>query len=147
MSSDPSTCFSALHRSSQRHGVPTLCRGIVCDLAMPLLSPDPFFILLHFPYLLLLYAPSSLSNLSPLFPPSLLLPQVTIDDRLPVGHRGEPLCSHSSNCDEFWISLIEKAYIKVSSKCPSFLPKASVGIQSREEPREVFCWDTCFCQL
>ena len=28
--------------------------------------------------------------------------------------------------------------MKVSSKCPSFLPKASVGIQSREEPREVF---------
>ena len=28
--------------------------------------------------------------------------------------------------------------MKVSSKCPSFLPKASVGIQSREEPKEVF---------
>ena len=52
-SSDPSTCFSALHRSSQRHSVPTVCRGIVCDLAMPFslqilslfsfISPTSFF--------------------------------------------------------------------------------------------------------
>ena len=44
----------------------------------------------------------------------LLLPQVTIDDRLPMGPHGEPLCSYSSSHDEFWISLIEKAYMKVS---------------------------------
>ena len=43
-----------------------------------------------------------------------LLPQVTIDDRLPMGPHGEPLCSYSSSRDEFWISLIEKAYMKVS---------------------------------
>ena len=39
--------------------------------------------------------------------------QVEIDDRLPVGRNDELLCSHSSNRDEFWVSLIEKAYMKV----------------------------------
>jgi len=41
--------------------------------------------------------------------------KVVIDDRLPVGHHGELLCSYSSSRDEFWISLIEKAYMKVES--------------------------------
>ena len=39
--------------------------------------------------------------------------QVVIDDRLPVGMAGELLCSYSSNEEEFWVSLIEKAYMKV----------------------------------
>jgi calpain-7 len=39
--------------------------------------------------------------------------KIELDDRLPVGKYGELLCSYSSNHDEFWISLIEKAYMKV----------------------------------
>ncbi len=39
--------------------------------------------------------------------------QVVIDDRLPISHSGELLCSYSNNADEFWVSLIEKAYMKV----------------------------------
>jgi len=31
-----------------------------------------------------------------------------------MGQNGELLCSFSTNHDEFWVSLIEKAYIKVS---------------------------------
>ena len=42
--------------------------------------------------------------------------QVEIDDRLPVSRSGELLCSHSSNRDEFWVSIIEKAYMKVGSR-------------------------------
>lgn len=40
--------------------------------------------------------------------------KVEVDDRLPAGRYGELLCSYSSNDDEFWISIIEKAYMKVS---------------------------------
>ena len=36
-----------------------------------------------------------------------------IDDRLPLGRDGQLLCSFSKHEDEFWISLIEKAYMKV----------------------------------
>ncbi|XP_054169050.1 calpain-7-like isoform X2 [Oppia nitens] len=39
--------------------------------------------------------------------------KVLIDDRLPVDKYGQLLCSYSSNKQEFWVSLLEKAYMKV----------------------------------
>lgn len=42
-----------------------------------------------------------------------LFNQITIDDYLPMGSHGELLCSYSNNRNEFWISLLEKAYMKV----------------------------------
>eukprot|EP00794_Sanderia_malayensis_P003102 gene3102-3570_t len=39
--------------------------------------------------------------------------KVVVDDTLPLGKDGQLLCSYSNNSDEFWVSLLEKAYIKV----------------------------------
>eukprot|EP01029_Cantina_marsupialis_P017185 TRINITY_DN3858_c0_g1_i1.p1 TRINITY_DN3858_c0_g1~~TRINITY_DN3858_c0_g1_i1.p1 ORF type:complete len:951 (+),score=238.09 TRINITY_DN3858_c0_g1_i1:136-2988(+) len=39
--------------------------------------------------------------------------KIIVDDRLPVDHRGNLLCAYSGNGRELWVSIIEKAYMKL----------------------------------
>ena len=39
--------------------------------------------------------------------------KIVVDDRLPISRGGELMCSHSTHREELWVSIIEKAYLKV----------------------------------
>uniref|UniRef100_A0A7S4BPK7 Calpain catalytic domain-containing protein n=1 Tax=Chrysotila carterae TaxID=13221 RepID=A0A7S4BPK7_CHRCT len=40
--------------------------------------------------------------------------RILVDDRLPLSRDGRLMCSHSSHKEELWVSIIEKAYLKVN---------------------------------
>ena len=40
--------------------------------------------------------------------------KVVVDDRLPVDRRGRLLCARTTRPNELWVSIIEKAYMKLN---------------------------------
>ena len=55
-----------------------------------------------------------------------------MDDRLPLSSDGQPMTSHSSHADELWISIIEKAYMKVNGGYD--FPGSNSGIDMYDFP-------------
>lgn len=51
--------------------------------------------------------------------------QVVVDDILPTGNNGRLLCSASADKTELWVSIIEKAYLKVSVTLPAMIAIAA----------------------
>ena len=40
--------------------------------------------------------------------------KVVVDDRIPLARDGQPMCSHSTHSEELWVTIIEKAYLKIN---------------------------------
>ena len=48
--------------------------------------------------------------------------KIVVDDRLPVARGGQLMCSHSTHKEELWVSIIEKAYMKVGAHWAEWPP-------------------------
>jgi calpain-7 len=57
--------------------------------------------------------------------------RVVVDDRLPVDQSGRLMCSYSTNRSELWVSIIEKAYMKVNGGY-DFPGGAACGLVERQ---------------